>query len=182
MKISEELKKENDMREIKVIMLDIDGVLNSEKSLHRRVKMHKNKELDYAEVYYPVCPMVSYFNKIIEHTQAKIVISSTWRLFHPLEGIDYSKPTRFQLGLRDIFKKQGVLGDIIDVTPQTKLSGYRGNDIKEWLNNNKVDRYVIIDDNSDMLEEQMPFFVKTDFQDGLTEEQANKAIEILNGM
>lgn len=40
--------------------------------------------------------------------------------------------------------------------------------------------YVIIDDEEDILSEQRPHFLKTDPRHGITEEDVNKAIEILN--
>lgn len=168
------------MQGLKVIMLDIDGVLNSEESIHRRIKMARQGYLDRDEADFPVTPMVGYLNKIIEYTNAKIVISSTWRILHPLEGTDESKGTRFRKGLKDIFKQSGILGEIIDITPNKK-SGIRGEEIKEWLNNHpEVTNYVILDDNSDMLEEQLPYFIQTTWKKGLEEQHADKAIEILN--
>ena len=43
-------------------------------------------------------------------------------------------------------------------------------------------KYVIPDDDSDMLDTQRNNFIHTDWKVGLTEENVNKAIEILNGM
>ena len=44
----------------------------------------------------------------------------------------------------------------------------------------KIDKYVIIDDDSDMNTEQLPYFVRTDWFQGITEENYNKAKKILN--
>jgi hypothetical protein len=59
-----------------------------------------------------------------------------------------------------------------------------------WLSKNKVDKYVIIDDDTDMEPEQLPYFVRTssneDHEDcvdigyGLTYKCALEAIKILN--
>lgn len=69
---------------------------------------------------------------------------------------------------------------IIGATPQ--LPGIRGYEIEEWLKNTSenVERYVIIDDDSDMLDYQMPFFFKTHMQSGLITRDAVKIIKFLN--
>ena len=41
-------------------------------------------------------------------------------------------------------------------------------------------RYVIIDDEYVILDSQLPYFILTNLYEGITEEQANKAISILN--
>ena len=48
-----------------------------------------------------------------------------------------------------------------------KMATIRGEEIAEWLRNNQVDNYVIFDDDRDMLPGQLPFFVRTNFEDGL---------------
>lgn len=49
------------------------------------------------------------------------------------------------------------------------------------MNIRKFQKYVILDDDNDMEDYQRPFFVRTNaYADGLNEERANKAIEILN--
>jgi hypothetical protein len=49
---------------------------------------------------------------------------------------------------------------------------------KEPISNNY--NYVIIDDDADMLEEQLPYFIQTRFMVGLTKENVKEAINILN--
>jgi hypothetical protein len=87
-----------------------------------------------------------------------------------------------------MWEMRDLAGEVIDVTPV--LNTHRGEEIEYWLQENWVDRYCIIDDDSDMLPEQMPYFVKTsdniDHEDcidigyGLTKKCAEKVIEILN--
>lgn len=58
----------------------------------------------------------------------------------------------------------------------------RGHEIEKWLDEHDyIDRYVIVDDDSDFLPSQMKYFVQTDGRVGLTMENAEKIIEILNG-
>lgn len=87
---------------------------------------------------------------------------------------------------RNMFK---VLKAFFDITPdhaQPQPSGLwladeRGAEIQAWLDAHpEVTKYVIIDDQSDMLPSQMNNFVKVNQWYGLTMQDANKAINILN--
>jgi len=162
----------------KIIFLDIDGVLNSTEVAYQIRKDGINNNGFGGFFKEPTEPthsnvcwgqeLVDNLKYIIEKTNAKVVISSTWRVTHRWQTF----PKMFALyGFPDI--------EIIGATP--KLNIARGYEIREWLHHNKdVEKYVILDDNSDMLESQMPFFVKTDLHIGLTKENAEKAIDILN--
>lgn len=58
----------------------------------------------------------------------------------------------------------------------------KGNEIKHWLLEHTAEgyRYVILDDEPDILSEQRPNFIRIDPKRGITEEDARRAIEILN--
>ena len=55
-------------------------------------------------------------------------------------------------------------------------------EISSWLSEHEKQdvRYVIIDDEYVILGSQLPHFILTNPYEGITEEQANKAISILN--
>ena len=155
----------------KYIFLDIDGVLNSkqyylEKSQHKRWKEFKDK-LD-RHIAWGVCNIdpkaVKLLNKLVAETKAKIVVSSSWR------G-DYA--------LQTIFALVGITEPIYGETPRLK-SRFRGEEIQQWLDKHKCDKYVILDDDRDFFDSQLPYFVHTDWKVGLTESDMNKAISILN--
>ena len=151
----------------KIIFLDIDGVLNV-----------MSREFDeFGQLFNPI--FVNNLAYIIEKTNAKLVISSTWR---------YS-------GLKqmvNMWKYRNLPGEIIGITPDLYKDVDRGDEIKAWLEKNidKVDNYCIIDDDEDMLTEQLNNFVKTsgnidhpdcdDIGYGLTKICSEKVIEILN--
>jgi HAD domain in Swiss Army Knife RNA repair proteins len=147
----------------KVIFLDIDGVLNV-------IPQGRDQ---FGAIFHP--HFVDNLRCIIEQTDAKIVISSTWR---------HSGLKVMQL----MWEMRDLPGEVIDITPS--LNTNRGEEIEYWLQENWTDRYCIIDDDDDMLPEQMPFFVKTsdnfDHEDkidigyGLTRKCSERAIEILN--
>jgi hypothetical protein len=124
------------------------------------------------------CPLsVRYLNWIVESCDAKIVISSTWRM----NGLEE---------MRRMWKERELPGEIIGVTPSmrnydSELSfeerAERGNEIKWYLDNHpEITNYVIIDDDNDMLPEQQEKFVQTFHQYGITNVVAQKCIEILS--
>ena len=141
------------MSEKKVLFLDIDGVLNNTASLSEGIHIIPEK-----------CLMV---RDICWRTGAKVVVSSTWRVGRSLEE------------LQQIFRLVGMGGLIVDVTPW-HTNGPRGEEIDHWLKDNtKTKQYAIVDDDGDMLEEQMQYFVKTEHIVGLTTFERDKLIDIL---
>ena len=152
---------------MKVIFLDIDGVLNVYGSPYCGTRdefgdcFHKHFEDN--------------LRWIIEQTGAKIVISSTWRM----SGLSV---------MQTMWQMRDLAGEVLDVTPV--MNTIRGEEIAEWLRENNVDSYCIIDDDGDMLPEQKNNFVQTannkDHEDcvdvgyGLTRKCAKRAVEILN--
>ena len=151
---------------MKVLFLDIDGVLNHNKFYQNRSNtklVHDN--YPYNE-FDPIS--VSHLNKILDETDAKLVVSSSWRV---------------DSNLQDTFKEVGIRHKIYGITPW--LIGkniHRGDEINEYIvNNGNVEKYCILDDIDDFHENQKPFFIKCKaYEDGLNLETANKAIEILN--
>lgn len=156
---------------MKVLFLDIDGVLNHEN--HYKWLMETDEPTPLQRVYpysefNPVSCQI--LNKIIEETGCKIVLSSSWRL----DGIHR---------MNILFKHFG-LPQIHDITPslcERFGSLCRGKEIDKWLSeHSEVTKYVIVDDDSDMEEHQLPYFVKTNpYGSGLDNEVANKIIELL---
>ena len=153
---------------MKVIFLDFDGVITSPDSKWK-IDMHKIKII----------------NDICDKTDAKIVVSSTWRT-------GYYDVTAFHERLKQYFIKHRYLdnfkdtfdtfiGNIVGMTEC--ICGLRGDEIKSYMNKHpEVDNYVIIDDDSDMCDDQLCNFVQTDTCDGITERDAKLCVDILNGI
>jgi len=160
---------------MKVIFLDIDGVLNIIPKTHDRFGGTFHEHL------------VKNLKTIVDKTEAKIVISSTRR--H--SGLKI---------MQEMWQERNLPGEVIDVTIDLGMhqdddgfwqSEKRGDEIKIWVDKNKPNSYVIIDDDTDMLPDQMRNFVQTsgninhpdciDIGYGLTEICSEKAIRILNG-
>jgi hypothetical protein len=146
----------------KVIFLDIDGVLNNRAS----AMTHK----ETGTVYNLHRPCVELLSIICENTGAVCVVSSTWRRYWNL------------LSLEQHMNKHGFSGRIVDKTP-TIHNMQRGDEIKQYLNKASndgypVDRWVILDDDSDM-GDMMPYLIQTNTEIGLTLEHADKAIAMI---
>lgn len=158
---------------MKIIFLDIDGVLNHqiwfEKVQHLRAD-RQSKE-DYRFYFDPFA--VGLLNDLTDATGAKIVVSSSWRLGRTVEE------------LKKILKENGVTGEVIDKTPHLSFEDYanysysvpRGCEIKAWMELNKEKlgesigkyrNYVIFDDDSDMLYWQRNNYFQVDSYCGLT--------------
>lgn len=138
---------------MKVLFLDIDGVVNCEKTAQR----HRG--------YIGIDPHMAFIvGKIFLNTDAKLVLSSTWRLW---------PETR-----REVAKQ---VYEIFDVTEDIR-PGFRGAEVRKWLSEHpEVERYAILDDNTDFYPDQMPNFFRTYWSTGITEEIAQKVIDHLNG-
>jgi len=161
---------------MKLIFLDIDGVLNSESA-------YRKGECNYAEWEYLEGTLKGekghhqsfakrskiLLNSLIKMTGAKIVISSTWRM----GGIEFMKR---------VWEVEEMEGEIIGITPNLRTKEYtlpRGCEIEfflkkemgfyhinwskeeqeEIIKKSGVENYIIIDDDSDMLYGQRNHFV-----------------------
>jgi hypothetical protein len=155
---------------MKIIFLDIDGVLNSGRSFIAFGKQTHSWEGD--DPYYvkitkvTIDPVsVGLLNRVLKDFDAKIVLSSTHRMHFP---DDDEKLQRIQNYLTFL----GVEGKrCIGYTP--RFNTIRGVEIKYWIENNPeigITHMIILDDSSDFLPEQMEFHVHCKGGHGITEE------------
>lgn len=175
---------------MKVIFLDIDGVLNTATTLPLKENLIR---LDGIVVGFNVLDKnaITQLNRVTDETEAKIVISSSWR-------IGCSTPEKFAV-LKKYLREQGVTGEVIGRTPtdweyaaalgqpgsygtgpgQIYFGYCRGKEIQMWLDNNPgVERFVIVDDNSDM-DHLTHRLVMTEFEVGITQNDADRMIKLL---
>ena len=175
---------------MKVLFLDIDGVLNSENWFGYRLYCIKNNMFNEVinfvntndECIKHKLSMIddraiANLNRIVEETGCKVVLSSSWRSCIEAENT----LTEYLLKLK------GFKYELYDVTPRLWFNDFsirRGEEIKLWLDKesekNEIESFVILDDDSDMLPEQMNNFIYVDGQVGLTDRDVFAAIEILN--
>lgn len=160
---------------INIIFLDIDGVLNTHNHL---VKQVEEAGKNYYEAQFNFCPVsLENLKQIVEETNSKIVISSTWR---SSRDMPYDNPHhRFWKAIQRNLNTVNLDREIIDITPYINtLDRIRGQEIQLWLSQHLVDNFVIIDDDSDMGDLKNHLAQCTTL-DGLTDKVKDKAIEIL---
>ena len=175
---------------MKVLFLDIDGVLNSENWFAYRIYCVKNNmvnilmnfvDTDDRNIKHKLTMLddraIANLNRIIEETGCKVVLSSSWRSSIESENIF----------TQNLLKLKGFKYEFYDVTPRLWFSDFsirRGEEIKFWLDKesekHEIESFVILDDDSDMLPEQMNNFIHVDGQVSLTDRDVLTAIEILN--
>ena len=145
------------------IFLDIDGVLRTHRS-----------DLEWSQLLGVPIPLsvydrrfdkkiVSYINEIVGYTRAKIVVTSTWRVKHSLEE------------LKQIFRDNGIA----DVVDKTDIGLNRGEEIEQYIHDNEIENYVVIDDQVNDILKHIPKerVIKVDPIKGF--EDVDKAIDIL---
>lgn len=161
---------------MKIIFLDVDGVLNYEYCKYK------------VGAYYGVDPeKVALLKQIVDATKAKIVLSSTWRREitpgMPLECQD----NPFAIELMGKLRDQGL--KLYDYTSVDSDDKYRARQIRELIkeyrrNGQQIDGWVVLDDDlfdGFMDRDFKPHFVCTNyFEGGLSEDDVTKAIAILN--
>lgn len=155
---------------MKILFLDIDGVLNYSGFFKGLGEYAGLTRLD--QCIATIDPAaVAHLNAIVGLADAKVVISSSWRYGTPL-------PT-----IRAALQHHGFLGDIIGQTPKHipgNRGSHRGTEIAAWLAEHpRVSGFVILDDDSDM-EPHMDRLVKTHWTAGLQAHHIAQAVEILN--
>lgn len=149
---------------MKLIFLDIDGVLNDWERSWRDVP-------DYNPEIVPRC--VRALNRITCTTEARLVLSSSWRYLITRGHFSLN-------GFRKLLSSHGVRADLIDHTREDIDDEPRWKQIADWLRKPplKVDRYCILDDDPDAFGGRPG--VLTAGGMGLTEADADAAIEILS--
>lgn len=168
----------------KYIFLDIDGVLNSEHTLNESCE---NMDQKMASIISD--QLVKNLSYLVEKTDAKIILSSSWRVYF---NNNIKNPNNiFAMALLASLNKYNL--KLHDMTPYPKgpHSSERGLEIKTYVEQNNITDYVVIDDEqfSDFkIHLDMSRFIQTNFGDetttieneGLNIKVAEKAIEILN--
>ena len=140
---------------MKVIFLDIDGVLNNVKSNEESLNFPCIDEGN-----------LQHLEQIIAEVDASIVLISTWKE-------DYQEDDAIRSFINEKLPIYGITDDKI-------LN--RGKGILEYLSAHRnVESFVILDDEAFDFEEcgLIDHWVKTSYGCGLTEEDAKKAIQIL---
>ena len=162
-------------RNIKLIFLDIDGVLNCDTTLERcgpYIGIEQEK--------------VKLLKDLVKQTGAFIVLVSTWKYYWYRNPKLKEKQDELANYLDESFRKQGL-----KISAKTKDVGdpfERALGIKELRNrlslkkNISTSRYIILDDHEFdyKVEGMADRLIKTNEETGLQIEHIKKAVEILN--
>ena len=152
---------------MKIIFLDFDGVMVTDRYQAQLIDSNSPLRDDYGAKFDPVC--VENLRRIIDSTDADIVVISTWKMEMELDGI------------QKMWDARQLPGKVIGVTPDIDPI-HRGDEVQAWLDANPgAVRYAIIDDTPFLNffnEEQLPHLFKVDERTGLDEKTVTKVIEL----
>lgn len=152
---------------MKVLFLDIDGVVNKQ----------DNFKHSKGTTPYPVDSYCAFLvARIVSATDCQVVLSSSWRNYPDAVKIVSSSIVPLLSSTPNLY---------YDYDPPIIARGrewnkaIRGDEINKWLDDHHtVKKYAILDDDEDFHDNQ-PLF-QTNFKEGLTDEIARKVIEYLN--
>lgn len=150
---------------MKLLFLDIDGVLNTHDIRHRvgSCSIHPDK--------------VKILNRVIDSTNCKLVLTSAWRwLVHrkemTLRGFDW------------LMRSHGLYADSIHGITRMESVGNPNDDrgylIIEYLRDHTPKKYCVVDDLDLSITVCGHPFVKTNSEVGLLDDHADRIIAILN--
>ena len=167
---------------MKILFLDVDGVLNS--LAYCATRGVPPVQLEAVDAWHLDPAAVLRLNELIEVTGAKVVLSSDWRMAPEKPGM-----VRTEAALR----RRGATFRLHDATPVLTMKQRRdrfgamwqgtytprGFEIQCWLDEHpQVERIAIVDDEPEM-EHLMDRLVLTDTAVGLTDEDCSKLVSLL---
>ena len=154
---------------MKVIFLDIDGVLNCATTTRRLDVCFEFNFVDTRKVLR--------LRDIVERTGTKLVLSSTWRLGADPKAFYLEREALRELAAEFRRVRCPLWFDVTPYLPRAK----RWQEINAWLLlHPEVEDYIIIDDwGEDEFRPMMDHLVKCDARFGLTKERAELAIQML---
>ena len=166
---------------MKYIFLDIDGVLNSDTYCTSPEYLHETRQMTDQLImlvnhYVLLDPQaINRLNDLVKRSGAIVVLSSTWReKYSPVE-------------ITKMMQDRGATFTVTASTPvlHGKVNSSRiprGKEIVTYIDGlkEKPESFVILDDHDDMLS-LTKVLVRTTMKLGLTADDVEKALNILNG-
>lgn len=144
-----------------VVFLDVDGVLNNYRTTCQSPEGYRGVSTK----------LVRRLKNIIKSTDSVIVLTSTWKESSDVE-------------LAYLHKKLGGMKIVDSTCTVDNRSFLRGTEIRNWLKEHEdVEHFVILDDFDFNYKEEdlIPYLVLTNPENGLTDDDVLKAVEILTG-
>lgn len=148
---------------MKLLFLDMDGVIS----------VYNNRWCLSDE-------KIKHIKNIVEQTHCKIVITSSWKC-----GYDnvYNFVNNFiKLNPKSEKPSEMLIWLKLNIYDITDNNGpLRGDEIQRYLDSHdNIENYVIIDDDSDMLDSQLNNFIQTDTYEGITIREEKMIITFFN--
>ena len=151
---------------MKILFLDVDGVVST-----------------FAQGWRLDAEKLSLLKEIIDNTNAKIVVSSSWKVGYDdvdkfIETLGGRRKSETIKNNENMF--QWFCDNIYDITDSN--GSWRGDEIQRWIDTHKeeIESYVILDDDSDMRDHNLLNFVQTDGYEGITSREVKLCTKILN--
>ena len=130
-----------------VIFLDVDGVLNGGST-------ESDKDLDPR--------YIANLKKLIDATQADIVLSSAWLNFFEVDGDHFYPVSRRGYWLTDALAEVSLtIKDLLHKPYDFKKS--RGDQIADYLDSHDYDNFIILDDESPQHDYLVDNWIETDY-------------------
>lgn len=151
----------------KVIFLDFDGVLNTDRweanLLSNGLPLGDEFGILFDE------NSVTHLAEIITATGADIVVHSTWKLDKSSDWI------------RLLWQKRGLPGHITDITPNMPPHYSKMEEIESWLMRHRyISNYIILDDEYEFSPVQLTHLINIDPSIGITDINVKESISKLN--
>ena len=170
---------------MKIIFLDIDGVLNTINTF--RLRKEEYKKTGKYILAIDEC-RVEYLKRIIDESEAKIVLTSAWRRDFIKKENKIIAVEENAKKLQELFLKYDI--EIYDIVSVDYGDRNREKQIKEWLEkSDDIEDYIIIDDELCSYKDLANRVIKTKFMNnnvldenglGLSENHIETAINLLN--
>lgn len=152
---------------MKVLFLDIDGVVNKQENFKHTKSVTP----------YPINSYCAFLvGRIQIATDCKVVLSSSWRNYPDAVEIVSNSVVPIDDKTINLYE---TYDPPVTARGRTWDRSLRGDEVNEWLARHpEVEAYAILDDDNDFYDDQ-PLF-KTTFKEGLTDEIAEAVIAHLN--
>ena len=151
---------------MRIVFLDFDGVLNSSRYIAWDEALFTSSQIDPQAV--------ALVNELLVRTDAKVVVSSSWRLIHTDEA------------LSALLTERGFTGELVGTTPRLHRTGEgiprgRGDEIRAWLDEQRerVEGFVVLDDDDSGMRPVAEHLVLTNPTVGLLTSDLERACELI---
>jgi len=157
---------------MKIIFLDIDGVINTGKQRLKLKKINNNiDDWDYNNIF---CKQsLENLYKITAITNSDIILHTSRRFADSL-----LVPLKYQ------FMEYGIYNRILGTTPRLNENDVHSRDreleIIQWFDDNPIEKFVILDDDQGCFKQLRDNLIVIDSMEGITDSVKQLAVKMLS--